>query len=197
MKKLNENILISAVALWTLIAAVGQFGWLFSQSYLVESAETVAMIVSALGALGALVFSFTNQYRLIWIGFALAIFSPGEYGTFMPAVIGIILTLVKQNERKTPESATKPTTRGARAMPVISRIVGISLIVAPFLVGYTLSSIFCTNGWGPSCTFSVIPLYTILTAPIGIIFIVVGSLHRSRAVKPNAPIDRSEEHKGK
>jgi hypothetical protein len=195
MKKISKNIWISAAALWTVFAAAEQSAWLLSQSSLAGPIEYLAMIVSALGALGALAFSFTDKYRLIWIGFALAIFNPGEYGTFLPAVIGIILTLVKQNESKAP--AQIPRTKVAAAMPAVSTIVGILLIVGPILLGTILSSMFCTDGWGPSCTYGLIPIYTVATAPIGIIFIVVGSLRRSRAVKPNAPIDSVEEHKGK
>lgn len=193
MKKLRRNIWISAVALWTVLAVVEQSAWLVSQNHLAGPTEYLAMTVSALGAFGALVFSFTDKYRLIWIGFLLAIFNPGEYGTFLPAVIGIIVTVVKQNEGQAP--TPKPRTKVANVWLVVSTIAGILLIVGPLLLGDIMSSMFC-GGWSPNCVYSVLPVATMLTAPIGIILIVVGFVRRSRAVKPNAPNESAEERNG-
>lgn len=170
MKNLTENIWLKLLAAFTaFIAAVRSFEYA-ADGLLVDGLSISSAGLSLIGSIAALIFSFTKRYRLIWLGFLLAALNLGYNVALYTAIAGVVLAALKDLEVQNKQARAKVT----KATPLILAIMGAFLIVGPILVSVTLTPILCPSGANESnCSIAALPWFTYITAPLGIVLLVV------------------------
>lgn len=177
MKNLTENIWLKLLAAFTaFIAAVRSFEFA-SQGLLVDGVTASITAISVVGAIAALSFSFTQNFRLVWLGFIFAALSLGDNLALYTAIAGIILAVLKDIEAHDKQARTKIS----ELAPLILMVLGALFIVGPILASIALTPILCPSGANESnCAVAVLPWFTYLTAPLGMVLLAVAIFLKSR-----------------